>query len=87
VLEFTYPGAPKREAQYPLQLTAHTKWSYFEPREKFNLLAMIKGNPMFMIMLFGVGMMTMMPKVSYDVKITGSTPRLAMRVLSNLPIL
>lgn len=61
-LEYAYPGATKNSIPYPLELTAHASYEYFEPRKGFSIFAIFK-NPMFMMMLFSVGIMFLMPKM------------------------
>jgi hypothetical protein len=61
-IEYVYPGATKQAIPHPLILTAHAKYDYFEKRQGFSLLAMLK-NPMVLMMLFSVVLMFMMPKM------------------------
>jgi len=61
-IEYAYPGATKQAIPHPLILTAHAKYDFFEKRQRFSLLSMLN-NPMFMMMLFSVVLMLMMPKM------------------------
>ena len=61
-IEYLYPGAPKQAIPHPLELTAHASYEYFEPRQGFSLLGILK-NPMLLMMLVSVGGMFMMPKM------------------------
>ena len=59
-IEYAYPGAPKVAIPHPLVMTAHARYEYFEPSGGFNPMMLLK-NPMFLMMIVGVGMMTLMP--------------------------
>ena len=59
-IEYAYPGAPKVAIPHPLIMTAHARYEYFEPSGGFNPMMLLK-NPMFLMMIVGVGMMTLMP--------------------------
>jgi hypothetical protein len=61
-IEYIYPGAPKQAIPYPLELTAHASYEYFEPRKGFSIFRIFK-NPMLLMMIFMGGMMFMMPKM------------------------
>ena len=61
-IEYIYPGAPKQSIDYPLVLTAHASYQYYEPRQGFNLYGIFK-NPMLLMMLVMGGMMVLMPKM------------------------
>lgn len=61
-LEYSYIGATKHSIPYPLELTAYASHEYFEQRKGFSIFAIFK-NPMFMMMLFSVCMMLLMPKM------------------------
>lgn len=61
-IEYIYPGAPKQSIDYPLVLTAHASYQYYEPRQGFNLFGIFK-NPMLLMMLVMGGMMVLMPKM------------------------
>jgi hypothetical protein len=61
-IEYAYPGATKQAIPHPLILTAHAKYDFFEKRQRFSLLSMLR-NPMVMMMLFSVVLMLMMPKM------------------------
>jgi len=63
IIEYVYPGAAKQPMAYnPLILYAHAKFQYFEPRPEFSMFSILK-NPMIMMMVFGMGMMLIMPKM------------------------
>jgi len=64
-IEYVYPGAPKKTIDHPLQLTAHARFQYFEPRPTFSPFVLLK-NPMILMMIFSVGMMVLMPKMMSD---------------------
>jgi hypothetical protein len=61
-LEYAYPGASKNPIPYPLALTAHATYEYFEQRKGFSVFVFLK-NPMFLMMAFSAGMMFLMPKM------------------------
>ena len=61
-LEYAYPGAAKKSIPYPLVLTAHASYQYFEARKGFSIFTIFK-NPMFLMMAFSVGMMFVMAKM------------------------
>lgn len=61
-IEYVYPGAPKRLIDYPLTLTAHAKYDYFEPVSGFSILSILK-NPMMLMMIVSAGLMFIMPKM------------------------
>eukprot|EP00591_Stephanopyxis_turris_P007465 CAMPEP_0195511760 /NCGR_PEP_ID=MMETSP0794_2-20130614/3972_1 /TAXON_ID=515487 /ORGANISM="Stephanopyxis turris, Strain CCMP 815" /LENGTH=229 /DNA_ID=CAMNT_0040639417 /DNA_START=95 /DNA_END=784 /DNA_ORIENTATION=+ len=61
-IEYAYPGAPKQAIPHPLLLTAHAKYQYFEPRQGFSILSILK-NPMLLMMLVSGVLMFMMPKM------------------------
>ena len=61
-LEYAYPGAQKNAIPYPLVLTAHAAYDFFEQRKGFSVFVIFK-NPMFLMMAFSVGMMFLMPKM------------------------
>jgi hypothetical protein len=61
-LEYAYPGAAKVMTPYPLVLTAHATYQYFEKRAGFSMFSMLK-NPMVLMMLFSGGLMFLMPKM------------------------
>lgn len=61
-LEYAFPGAAKNPIPYPLVLTAHATYDYFETRKGFSIFVIFK-NPMFLMMAFSVGMMFLMPKM------------------------
>ena len=61
-VEYVYPGATKQAVPHPLELTAHASYEYYEPRQGFSLMSILK-NPMVLMMIMGVGGMYMMPKV------------------------
>ena len=61
-IEYVYPGSQKQAIPHPLQLTAHAQFQYFEKRPQFSFLFIFK-NPMILMMIFGVGMMYIMPKM------------------------
>lgn len=56
-LEYAFPGATKQPIPYPLELTAHATYQYFEVKKGFSIFVIFK-NPMFLMMLFSVGMVT-----------------------------
>lgn len=60
VLEYAYPGAPKRALKYPLVINPKGTYQYFEPKKGFSLFRLLK-NPMVLFMLFSVGLMVAMP--------------------------
>jgi hypothetical protein len=49
-------------AGYPIRLTAHANWEYFEKREGLNPGMLFK-NPMMLIMVVSMGFMFLMPKL------------------------
>ena len=53
-LEYAYPGAQKNPIPYPLVLTAHAAYEFFERRQGFSIFSIFK-NPMFLMMAFSVG--------------------------------
>jgi hypothetical protein len=62
-LEYAYPGATKQPTTtWPVVLTAHATFDYFEKRAGFSIFGILK-NPMVIMMVFSVGMMTLMPKM------------------------
>lgn len=61
-LEYAYPGATKKSIAYPLLLTAHASYQYFEARKGFSVFSILK-NPMFLMMAVSVGFMFVMPKM------------------------
>ena len=61
-IEYVYPGAPKQAIPHPLELTAHASYEYYEPRQGFSILSILK-NPMLLMMIVSVGMMVLMPKM------------------------
>lgn len=64
VLEFAYPGAPKEEAKYPADMTAHVQWSYFEPKAQFSILGLLRGNLMVVMLIVGIGAAALGPKLT-----------------------
>lgn len=63
-IEYYYPGAPKiaLDCSSSIQLYAHAKYDYFEPRPKFSIFGLFK-NPMMLMMLVSGGLMLLMPKM------------------------
>jgi hypothetical protein len=61
-LEYAYPGAPKAMTPYPLVLTAHATYQYFEKRAGISIFGMLK-NPMVLMMIVSAGFMFLMPKM------------------------
>jgi len=61
-LEYAYPGAAKAPIKYPLVLSPHATFEYFEERKGLSIFSLLK-NPMVLMMLVSVGMMTIMPKM------------------------
>lgn len=61
-LEYAYPGAGKTAIKYPLVLTPHATYDYFEPAKGFSIFSMLK-NPMVLMMLVSAGLMFGMPKL------------------------
>lgn len=61
-LEYAYPGATKNPIPYPLVLTAHATYEYFEKKRGFSIFVIFK-NPMFLMMAFSAVMMFLMPKM------------------------
>jgi hypothetical protein len=61
-VEYVYPGATKQVVPHPLELTAHASYEYYEPRQGFSLMSILK-NPMLLMMIVSVGGMVMMPKI------------------------
>jgi hypothetical protein len=61
VIEYKYPGAKKSASSYPIVLPALAKNSYFQLRQKFNIVSFIFGNPMVIMMIFSLGMVIVMP--------------------------
>jgi len=59
-IEYAFPGAPKTVAPYPILLTAHAKYEYFEKQQGFAFSSILK-NPMMLMMIFSVGLMFVMP--------------------------
>jgi hypothetical protein len=64
VVEFKYPGAKRNAIAYPIILTAIAPVAYFQQRPPLNLIGMLLGNPMMLMMLFSVGVMFLMPKLT-----------------------
>lgn len=61
-LEYAYPGAQKNPVLYPLVLTAIATYDHFEIKRGFSIFSILK-NPMLLMMLFGAGLMFVMPKL------------------------
>lgn len=61
-LEYAYPGAAKTPVKYPLVLSPHATYEYFEKSKGFSIFSLLK-NPMVLMMLFSVVMMFVMPKM------------------------
>jgi hypothetical protein len=61
-LEYAYPGSGKTAVKYPLVLTPHATYDYFEPQRGFSVFSMLK-NPMVLMMLVSAGLMYGMPKM------------------------
>mmetsp|Transcript_25634 Transcript_25634/g.76966 ORF Transcript_25634/g.76966 Transcript_25634/m.76966 type:complete len:217 (-) Transcript_25634:29-679(-) len=61
-LEYKYPGAPKAALAYPVELTPHLRYEYFEQREQPGLHTLFR-NPMLLMLLFTCGMVVFMPKL------------------------
>jgi len=61
-LEYAYPGAAKLAVTYPLVLTPHATYDYFEPEKGFSIFSLLK-NPMVLMMLVSAGIMLGMPKL------------------------
>jgi ER membrane protein complex subunit 7 len=61
-LEYAFPGAAKRPVKYPLVLNPKGTYQYFQTKRGFSIFSMLK-NPMVLMMLFGVGMTVIMPKL------------------------
>lgn len=61
-LEYTYAGALKQPAKYPMVLYPHATYQYFEARKGFSIFSLVK-NPMVIMMIFSVGLMVLMPKM------------------------
>mmetsp|Transcript_28313 Transcript_28313/g.58065 ORF Transcript_28313/g.58065 Transcript_28313/m.58065 type:complete len:219 (-) Transcript_28313:99-755(-) len=61
-LEYRYPGAPKQPTSYPLNLVAHTKIRYFEPKPTLSIASFMK-NPMAYMMLFTLFVVIVFPKM------------------------
>jgi hypothetical protein len=61
-LEYAYPGAPKAMIPYPLVLTAHATYQYFEKRAGLSIFGLLK-NPMVLMMIVSAGLMFLMPRM------------------------
>lgn len=61
-LEYAYPGAAKLAVKYPLVLTPHATYEYFEPQRGFSIFGLLK-NPMVLMMVVSAGLMLGMPKL------------------------
>ncbi len=61
-LEYTHAGAVKIAIKYPLVLTPHATYDYFEPQKGFSIFSLLK-NPMVLMMLVSAGLMVGMPKL------------------------
>jgi hypothetical protein len=61
-IEYAFPGAPKSVIQHPIHLKAHAKYEYFQPKQGFSPLVLLK-NPMMLMMLLSIGMMFLVPKM------------------------
>lgn len=61
-IEYIYPGASKKTIKYPLTLTAHAEYDYFERRRSFSSFNIFK-NPMILMALFSVVLMFVMPSM------------------------
>ena len=61
-VEYVYPGAPKQVVPHPIDLVAHASYEYYEPRQGFNIMSIIK-NPMLLMMLVSVGGMMFLPQI------------------------
>ena len=61
-IEYVYPGAPKQVVPHPIDLVAHASYEYYEPRQGFNIMSIIK-NPMLLMMLVSVGGMMFLPQL------------------------
>ncbi|ETV90108.1 hypothetical protein H310_15064 [Aphanomyces invadans] len=63
VLEFKYPGTPKLAVSHPLVVGAHAKIQYFQPREKFSVMDLVK-NPSFLALIVPLVMVWLLPKLT-----------------------
>ena len=61
-LEYAYPGAAKKAAPYPVELSPHLKMQYFDVREQPGLHTLFR-NPMLLMMMFTCGLVVFMPKL------------------------
>jgi hypothetical protein len=61
-IEYIYPGAAKRPISHPMTLYTNAEFNYFQKRPSLSFFAMFK-NPMVLMMVFGVGMMFVMPQM------------------------
>ncbi|ETV79914.1 hypothetical protein, variant 1 [Aphanomyces astaci] len=63
VLEFKYPGTPKLAVSHPLVVDALAQVQYFQPREKFSVIDLIK-NPSFLALIVPLFMVWVLPKLT-----------------------
>merc|ERR1711862_414927 len=61
-IEYMYPGANKQAISHPLILEPFGTYSYFEPKQGFGFMRMLK-NPMLIMMIASFGFMYLMPKM------------------------
>ncbi|CAN0012974.1 unnamed protein product [Chrysoparadoxa australica] len=62
VLEYKFPGAQKLEAPYPIVMTAHARWAYFDAERSMGPQTLL-GNPMLLISLVAMGLVFLMPRL------------------------
>ncbi|KAF0699300.1 Aste57867_10142 [Aphanomyces stellatus] len=62
-LEFKYPGTPKIAVTHPLAAEALVKVQYFQPREKFSAMDLVR-NPSFLGLIVPIVLVWLLPKLT-----------------------
>ena len=60
-VEYKFPGAKRRPAEYPLVLVPHTRIGYFEKRQNVSIWKMIFANPTMLMVVFSVAVIVGFP--------------------------
>jgi len=62
VVENRFPGAPIARGRYPVVLTAHAKFNFFEKKQAFGIGTLLK-SPMAFTVLMTLGMVIILPRM------------------------
>jgi hypothetical protein len=75
LVEYKFPGAKRVPASYPIVLKAHSRVQYSQPKEGMSIGTFLR-NPMAYMVLFLVGIITLMPMLLKNIGTTFPVPPL-----------